>query len=160
MFNHDKCYIGFSFNFLWNWYISFVYHWFSSMKINDWPFCEEDLSWGSPEGFSAAEDVSSCTLVSSTLSTNKPLLVFKEARNVPCSTEDSRRPIRCSDVVPSNTRTVYVTLTPDSKDRLFWLIKSSSTDTSCTSSIAAIVFVKALRKECVVVCVWVRPLIF
>ena len=131
------------------------------MRINDWPSCVEDFSTEISEWFPSAEAVLSWTLVSSTLSTNNPLLVFKEARNVPCNIEDSRRAIRCSDVVPSKTRTLYVTLTPDSKDRLlFWLIKSSSTETSCTSSTWAIVFVKALRKECVVVCVWVRPLIF
>ena len=138
----------------------YTHYWYLYMRINDWPLCVEDFPPEISEGFPSPEVVLSFTLVSSTLSTNNPLLVFKEARNVPCSTEDSRRPIRCSDVVPSNTRTVYVTLTPDSKDRLFWLIKSSSTDTSCTSSIAAIVFVKALRKERVVACVWVRPLIF
>ena len=97
------------------------------MNIKNSPFCFEDLSCEYPEGFPSAEEVSSCTLVSPTLSTNNPLLVSKEARNVPCDIEDSRRAIRCSDVVPSVTLTVYVTLTPDSNNRLFCVIKSSST---------------------------------
>ena len=127
------------------------------MNIKNSPFCFEDLFCEYPEGFPSAVEVLSCTLVSPTLSTNNPLLVSKEAWNVPCDIEDSRRAIRCSDVVPSVTRTVYVTLTPDSNNRLFCVIKSSSTEASCTSSAWAIVFFKALRKEGVVVCAWVTP---
>ena len=136
------------------------HYWFSCMKLNDWPFCVEDLSCEYPEGFPSAEELLSCTLIRSRLSTNNPLLISKEARNAPWDIEDSRRAIRCSDVVPSNTRTVYVTLTPDSNNRLFWVIKSSSTETSCTSSTSAIVFFKALWKEFVVVCARATPWMF
>ena len=52
------------------------------MNIDGSPFSFEDLSSEYPEGFPSAVEVLSCTLVSSTLSTNNPLLVPKEARNV------------------------------------------------------------------------------
>ena len=53
------------------------------MNIKNSPFCFEDLFCEYPEGFPSAVEVLSCTLVSPTLSTNNPLLVPKEARNIP-----------------------------------------------------------------------------